>query len=104
MMNLRGIKGEISQSNKLWATIKDLTGANKKIIPRLISDNNKMVTSLKTIANIANNHFVNKLIKIRESFTKHKINHINILERIIDKPNTQFKLEPISMEKNKENY
>merc|ERR1712115_434517 len=46
------IKPEVSNVNKLWTTVKELTNTANKAPPRSIIHNNTVVTSLRKIANI----------------------------------------------------
>ena len=51
---------------------------------------------MKKIANIANSHYINKILNIRSKFTPSNVTHINILEKIIPKPSSKFTLPYIS--------
>ena len=86
---------------KLWSTVKDMTNSNNNIPPRSISHNNEYITSLKQIANIANEFYISKIVTIREKFTKSITTPINILEKIIKKPTSIFKLPLITLEETK---
>ena len=52
----------------MWGTFKNLTNTNKQVPPRVILHNGNLVTSVKKIVNIANEFFIEKICKIRESF------------------------------------
>jgi len=72
------IKPEVRNINKLWTTVKELTNNCTKTPPRKIIHENSIITSLRKISNIASNHFINKIIKIRIKFeTKHNQSHSN---------------------------
>ena len=58
---------------------------------------NKVITSLKEIASIANKHYINKINKIREKFTRGHISPISILEKLIVRPKSTFNLPYISI-------
>ena len=59
----------------------------------MISNNNKVITSISKITNIVNKHYKNKVEKIRNSFkTNHNIDSIQLLHNLIPKPNTISKL------------
>ena len=77
----------------MWNNVMQLTNKLKQVPPRMISHNNKVVTSISKITNIANNHYKNKVEKIRKSFTtNHNIDPIQLLHNLIPKPNTTFEL------------
>ena len=46
---------------------------------------------------IANEHYINKINKIREKFTRGHISPISILEKLISRPKTTFNLPYISI-------
>ena len=78
---------------KMWNNVKQLTNKLKQTPPRMITHNNKVITSLNKITNIANNHYKNKVEKIRNTFTNnHNIDPIQLLHNLIPKPDTTFKL------------
>lgn len=62
---------EYNTENKLWSTVKELANTKTRVLPRLISFNNTVTTSLKEIANIACKHYIDKINKIRSKFTPH---------------------------------
>ena len=62
------LKDCVTNDNKLWSTIKDMTNKCNKIPPRYIDHNNRQVTLLRQIADIANRHYIDKIDKIRQNF------------------------------------
>ena len=52
----------------MWKNVKNITSNNKQVPPRAISHNGKLITSIKEICNIANNHYIFKILKIRNKF------------------------------------
>ena len=46
----------MTNDNKLWTTVKDMTDSCNKTPPRHIDHDNRPVISLRQIANIANRH------------------------------------------------
>ena len=68
------IKPEVSNINKLWTTVKELTNTSTKTPPRHIINENMAVTSIRKIASIANQHFINKIKTIRSKFTSRQHN------------------------------
>ena len=53
----------------MWNNVKQLTEKLKQIPPRIISYNNRVITSIREITNIANKFFIDKINKIRSKFT-----------------------------------
>ena len=95
------IKPEVSNINKLWTTVKELTNTSTKTPPRHIIHENSVITSLRKIANVANQHFINKIKKIRSKFTSSNLTHIQILEQLINKPKSKFKIPYITVKQTK---
>ena len=95
------IKPEVSNINKLWTTVKELTNTSTKQPPRHIIHENNVITSVKKISNIASEHFINKITKIRNKFTSSQITHIQILEQLINKPRCKFKIPYITTKQTK---
>lgn len=95
------IKPELNSTNKLWTTIKEVTNNVSKSPPRNIIHNGQMVTSLRKISNIANKFYIDKINKIRDSFTPNEVDHIEILESLIEKPKSKFILPKISISQTK---
>ena len=60
---------DIYTDKKMWSNVKQLTNRLKQIPPQMISHDNKVVTSISKITNIANNHYKNKVNNIRNKFT-----------------------------------
>ena len=68
----------------LWRTVRNITNNTKMIPPRIISYNNSIITSIKTIANIANEYFIRKIDIIRSKFTDNiKVSPMDILRALI---------------------
>ena len=81
----------------MWRTVADLTNKSKQKPPRLILCDNTMTTSLKKISNYANNHFINKIAKLRESFTNNfKVTHIDILNQLVPKNSNKFRIKKVT--------
>ena len=72
-----------------------MIGSQKQIPPRLITHNNSLITKIKEITNIANEHFINKINNIINKFITNKnVTPIQILEYLIPKTKYTFK-QPI---------
>ena len=65
------LKDNLTSDSKLWTTIKDMTDSSNKTPPRHINHDNRPVTSLRRIANIANRHYIDKIDKIRNDFKQY---------------------------------
>ena len=61
------LKDNVTNDNKLWSTIKDMTDSCNKTPPRNIDHDNRQVTSIRQIANIADRHYIDKIDKIRQN-------------------------------------
>ena len=69
-------------SKNMWRTVKDLTGNCKQTPPRTISFDGELITSIKKICNLANEHYISKISKIRSNFsTNLSVTPIRILEK-----------------------
>ena len=77
------LKDCMSSNNKLWSTVKDMTNNSNRTPPRHIDHNNRQVTSLRQIADIANRLYIDKIDKIRQNFNRHRLTHMDILKMII---------------------
>ena len=66
--NDKDVFNEIPHENysdkKMWQTAKELTNNSKQKLPRVISHEGTLITSVTKICNIANNHYLNKINKI----------------------------------------
>ena len=83
----------------MWGTFKNLTNTNKQVPPRVILYNGNLVTSIKKIVNIANEFFIEKISKIRESFpVNENISSLEILQKLIPKCQNQFKIKMATLE------
>ena len=79
------------QSKVMWRTFKDLTNNNNQIPPRLILHEGNLVTSVRKIVNIANNFFIEKIRKIRESFPiNDSVSPLEILQNLVPKNKKEF--------------
>ena len=87
------------QSKIMWGTFKNLTNTNKQVPPRVILHNGNLVTSVKKIVNIANEFFIDKISKIRESFPVNtSISALKILQNLVPKCKNQFVIKMATLE------
>ena len=62
-----------------------MTNSNNRIPPRVLNYKNNIITSIKKIAEIANNHYINKITSIRNNFVKSSVSPIVVLSNLIKK-------------------
>ena len=79
------------KSKVMWRTFKDLSNTNNQTPPRIIVHDGNLVTSVRKIVNIANDFFIDKIRKIRESFpVNNNVSPLEILQNLVPKNNNQF--------------
>ena len=88
----------MTNNNKLWSTVKDMTNSCNKTPPRHIDHDNRQVTLLRKIADKANRHYIDKIDRIRQNFKKHRLTHIDLLKMIVLQPKTTFRLQYITLD------
>ncbi len=86
------------QNNKMWRTLQTLTKTNKQQTPKQIIHDNKLVTSPKLLANIANKHYIDKIQHIRDNLTKYTLDPINILKILIPRTTQTLTIPPITLQ------
>ena len=72
---------------------------NNQQPPSKITYDNKVITSPRSIANISNNYFIQKVEKIRNIFTQSKFYPIKILNKLIPPINNNMIFPLITNEK-----
>ena len=92
------LKDNLTNDNKLWTTVKDMTDSCNKTPPRNIDHDNIPVTTLRQIANIANRNYIDKIDKVRKDFKRQRLTHIDVLKMIVPKPTITFKLPYITLD------
>ena len=60
-------KDHVTNDNTILSTIKDMTNSYNKTPPRYIDYDNRPVTLLRQIHDIANSHYIDKIDKIRQN-------------------------------------
>ena len=79
------------KSKEMWKTFKELSNTNTQVPPRLILHDGNLVTSVKKIVNIANNFFIDKIQKIRDSFPSNNgVTPLEILEFLDNDPSARI--------------
>ena len=89
-------KKQFLHHKKKWQLIKELNGNCKKNSPDSILHNGTEHTSPKQIAQLANEFFINKILKIRETFTPHKVTPLEILSLTFPRNTEKFNLPLIT--------
>merc|ERR1712240_205865 len=84
------LKNKFIETNDRWKMIKDYNGNNRTHPPSCIIHNGHSITSPKEISNIALNFFVEKVTKIRKSFSKNAVGPIQLLSSLIPRINNKF--------------
>ena len=77
--------------------IKDINNCNKFNPPTSIREGTEMNNSPKGIAQLANNFFISKIIKIRNEFPDNSLDPMGILTQLIPKSSCKFTLPPITL-------
>ncbi len=90
-------RANFKDKNKQWKFLKSFNNSNKQQIPNNITYNNKQITSPKEIATISNNFFIDKINKIRETFTPTDIDPIKLLSQLIPRTNDCFIIPEITI-------
>ena len=86
-----------THSSSMWSTLKKHTNTSKAHTPKHIIHNTALVTSPKRLATIANQHYINKITRIRHSFKTLTLNPINILTHLIPRSHNTFILPLITL-------
>ena len=81
----------------MWKVIKQETNQDQTSLPRRINVDGISYTSSKKIADKYNDFIKEKIEKLRATFKDSKVDPIEILEYIIPRPNTTFKLPEITI-------
>ena len=90
---------KINNSHIKWRTIKNINNVNQQHPPNKIIYNNNIITSPVKICNIAVNHFVNKISKIRQKFKQPKFDPIDIIKNLVPKCNNKLTFPRITKSK-----
>ena len=81
-----------------WKEIQQFNGLNKAVTPNKIIHDGKVVTSPKDIADIANIHYINKIVKLNEAMSHEKRDPVALLSRLIPRyKGAEFRLKLISL-------
>ena len=92
------IENKFKNKSTQWKFVKQLNGVNKQQIPNNITFGGKQITSPKEIAKIANNYFIDKILKIRENFKITDVDPIHILSALIPRTSNNFIIPPITVQ------
>ena len=86
LMNKRG----------MWNTLKAMFNKNESVTPQRIIKDGEQISSPKCIANIMNDHYIDKVEKIRAEFTPGNVDPIELLSKLTPKPSSSFSLKMAS--------
>ena len=81
-----------------WKYLQYLHKTNKCNPPDKLLYNGKVSTSLQELANISNNFFISKIESIIRTFTPSNISSLQILQKLIPKPQSKFLIPPITID------
>ena len=95
------MKGIINNTNELWNIVRNYTSNDDGTIPTNIILEGKQVSSPKQLADVFNDHFIDKVNKIRRGFRNDSEDPIEILEKLVKKPESKFTIPEITL---KETY
>ena len=76
--------------------IKDINGLPKQTTPKMIIHQGEIIRSPRTLANIANKHYIDKVNMIHHSFKDENRDPVKLLSRIIRLEGNDFHLKEIS--------
>ena len=87
----------LKKSRNMWKTVRNLNTTEKGSIPVSVIVNNKLVSSPSKLAVAFCGHFYNKIIKIRQNFSKCRMDPIEVLALIIPRVKKEYKLPFITI-------
>ena len=91
------IKSRLTNNRHGWKEIKKYNGIEKAVTPSRISHQGQIVTSPKVIAEIANSHYINKVINLAAPMETERRDPVKLLNKVIPRSTNCFKLKYISM-------
>ena len=91
------LKQKFNDNKNQWKFLKNFQGKNKQHPPNNICQNGKQITSPKDIATIANDFFIDKIEKIRKTFTPSSVDPIDVLNTLIPRNKNEFKIPKITL-------
>ena len=89
---------KLNNNRQCWRDLKSYNGLNKACTPSKIMDGGRVVTSPKVIANIANQHYLDKISKLNKAMEGEIRDPMALLTKLIPRNQTNiFVLGQISM-------
>lgn len=84
-----------NDNKKLWNTLTDLLSRNKKLTPSFLEVEGKFITKPIEIANYFNNHYIDKIDKLRNTMPNidNNISYLLIKNKIMNDKNCTFKFD-----------
>lgn len=91
------IKKKFNNKSTQWKFLKTFNNKNKQQIPSNLTHKGKQTTSPRELATIANNFFIDKILKIRENFPVSVIDPIKLLSALIPRNKNTFTIPNITI-------
>ena len=96
------IKSRLTHSNDKWNFLKQINNNPSQQLPQTITHNGEVTNSPKSIAKLANDHFIQKIKDIRAGFSKPTCDPMEILGNLIPKCVNTFVLPLITLQQTKD--
>ena len=82
----------------MWQNVKNLSNNKKSGTPQMISHNNKIITSPKAIANIANKFYIDKIINLKNKFTNLTFDPLTFVKNLLPRNDNEFTIPILKIE------
>ena len=82
----------------MWQNVKNLSDTKKSGTPQMISHDNKIITSPKVIANIANKFYIDKIINLRNKFTNLTFDPLTFVKNLLPRNRNEFTIPILKIE------
>ena len=96
------IKSRLTHSDDKWKFLKQINNNPSQQLPQTIIHNGEVTNSPKSIAKLANDHFIQKIKDIRAGFSKPTCDPMEILRNLIPKCDNNFVLPLITLQQTKD--
>ena len=91
------MQAKLSNYPTMWKELKSRVGGKCGSCPTDIIDNGQRIKSPKKLSVLFNNFFKDKILTIRSSFKKCNNNAIEVLEKLIKRPDSTFELSEVNI-------
>ena len=82
----------------MWQNVKNLSDTKKSGTPQMVSHDNKIITSPKVIANIANKFYIDKIINLRNKFTNLTFDPLTFVKNLLPRNDNVFTIPILKIE------